>query len=201
MCSTSCSVSSCCTLVINLKGERNKIVASLFSISRVADLNNCSFSAASGFAEFCSIISASSPSVSIYPAYILHPSTGLLGWRLNPTRHECGSPPSPASAPGLQASVPVDVMPGHHDPTNYTLPQQPLHRCMFPLSSAYPTLQLTSNPYQADIDGVRRVPLVTPAPVYILQSENQSSPEPRWIVNSESPGIFNEMIWFGSTHA
>ncbi|XP_036383639.1 DNA polymerase delta subunit 2 [Megalops cyprinoides] len=55
----------------------------------------------------------------------------------------------------LVASVPVDVMPGQYDPTNYTLPQQPLHRCMFPLSTTYPTLQLVSNPYQADIDGVR----------------------------------------------
>ncbi|KAM9811166.1 DNA polymerase delta subunit 2 [Neosynchiropus ocellatus] len=55
----------------------------------------------------------------------------------------------------LVASVPVDVMPGQHDPTNYTLPQQPLHRCMFPLSSVYPTLTLASNPYQAEVDGVR----------------------------------------------
>uniref|UniRef100_A0A669DFX7 DNA polymerase delta subunit 2 n=1 Tax=Oreochromis niloticus TaxID=8128 RepID=A0A669DFX7_ORENI len=55
----------------------------------------------------------------------------------------------------LVASVPVDVMPGQYDPTNYTLPQQPLHRCMFPLSSVYPTLQLASNPYHASIDGVR----------------------------------------------
>ncbi|KAM4745308.1 DNA polymerase delta subunit 2 [Anableps anableps] len=55
----------------------------------------------------------------------------------------------------LVASVPVDVMPGQYDPTNYTLPQQPLHRCMFPLSSVYPTLQLVSNPYGANIDGVR----------------------------------------------
>ncbi|XP_068460765.1 DNA polymerase delta subunit 2 [Clinocottus analis] len=55
----------------------------------------------------------------------------------------------------LVASVPVDVMPGHHDPTNYTLPQQPLHRCMFPLSSVYPTLHLASNPHQSSIDGVR----------------------------------------------
>ncbi|KAK7933868.1 hypothetical protein WMY93_004764 [Mugilogobius chulae] len=55
----------------------------------------------------------------------------------------------------LVSSVPVDVMPGQHDPTNYTLPQQPLHRCMLPLSSVYPTLQLAPNPYQADIDGVR----------------------------------------------
>lgn len=55
----------------------------------------------------------------------------------------------------LVTSLPVDVMPGQYDPTNYTLPQQPLHRCMFPLSSVYPTLQLSSNPYQANIDGVR----------------------------------------------
>ncbi|XP_067251327.1 DNA polymerase delta subunit 2 [Chanodichthys erythropterus] len=55
----------------------------------------------------------------------------------------------------LVASVPVDVMPGQYDPTNYTLPQQPLHRCMFPLSVPFPTLQLVSNPYQAVVDGVR----------------------------------------------
>ncbi|VTJ73650.1 Hypothetical predicted protein [Marmota monax] len=55
----------------------------------------------------------------------------------------------------LSASVPVDVMPGEFDPTNYTLPQQPLHHCMFPLATAYSTLQLVTNPYQATIDGVR----------------------------------------------
>ncbi|NXK00870.1 DPOD2 polymerase, partial [Corythaixoides concolor] len=55
----------------------------------------------------------------------------------------------------LCTSVPVDVMPGEFDPTNYTLPQQPLHRCMLPLASAYATLQLVTNPYQADLDGVR----------------------------------------------
>ncbi|KAL0186614.1 hypothetical protein M9458_018284, partial [Cirrhinus mrigala] len=53
------------------------------------------------------------------------------------------------------ASVSVDVMPGQYDPTNYTLPQQPLHRCMFPLSVPFPTLQLVSNPYQAIVDGIR----------------------------------------------
>ncbi|XP_016105034.1 DNA polymerase delta subunit 2-like [Sinocyclocheilus grahami] len=55
----------------------------------------------------------------------------------------------------IRASVPVDVMPGQYDPTNYTLPQQPLHRCMFPLSVPFPTLQLVNNPYQAIVDGVR----------------------------------------------
>ncbi|KAM6234939.1 DNA polymerase delta subunit 2 [Porphyrio hochstetteri] len=55
----------------------------------------------------------------------------------------------------LCTSVPVDVMPGEFDPTNYTLPQQPLHHCMLPLARAYPTLRLVTNPYQADLDGVR----------------------------------------------
>ncbi|TTQ23539.1 DNA polymerase delta subunit 2 [Bagarius yarrelli] len=55
----------------------------------------------------------------------------------------------------LVASVAVDVMPGEFDPTNYTLPQQPLHSCMFPLCSSYRSLQLVTNPYQAAVDGVR----------------------------------------------
>ncbi|NXR09899.1 DPOD2 polymerase, partial [Semnornis frantzii] len=55
----------------------------------------------------------------------------------------------------LCSSVPVDVMPGEFDPTNYTMPQQPLHHCMLPLSRAYSTLQLVTNPYQATLDGVR----------------------------------------------
>ncbi|XP_069475054.1 DNA polymerase delta subunit 2 [Ambystoma mexicanum] len=55
----------------------------------------------------------------------------------------------------LSASVPVDVMPGQYDPTNYTLPQQPLHHCMFPQAAVYSTLHLVTNPYQAVIDGVR----------------------------------------------
>uniref|UniRef100_A0A8C5W6S6 DNA polymerase delta subunit 2 n=1 Tax=Microcebus murinus TaxID=30608 RepID=A0A8C5W6S6_MICMU len=55
----------------------------------------------------------------------------------------------------LSASVLLDVMPGEFDPTNYTLLQQPLHPCTFPLATAYSTLQLVTNPYQATIDGVR----------------------------------------------
>uniref|UniRef100_H3B0K1 DNA polymerase delta subunit 2 n=1 Tax=Latimeria chalumnae TaxID=7897 RepID=H3B0K1_LATCH len=60
----------------------------------------------------------------------------------------------------LSASVPVDVLPGEFDPTNYTFPQQPLHHCMFPMAAVYPTMQLVTNPFQAEIDGVR----------YVLQS-------------------------------
>ncbi len=32
----------------------------------------------------------------------------------------------------LAESLPVDVMPGADDPANVSLPQQPLHKCLFP---------------------------------------------------------------------
>lgn len=52
------------------------------------------------------------------------------------------------------ASVcPVDVMPGEFDPTNHIMPQQPLHRCLFPKSSVYTTMQSVSNPYELEIGG------------------------------------------------
>ena len=41
----------------------------------------------------------------------------------------------------LAGSLPVDVMPGAGDPANYSLPQQPLHKCLFPGAAAFPTLQ------------------------------------------------------------
>ncbi|GAB1606272.1 DNA polymerase delta subunit 2-like [Argonauta hians] len=55
----------------------------------------------------------------------------------------------------LVTNVEVDLMPGEFDPANYSLPQQPLHRCMFPKSSRYNTLHLVTNPYDCIIDGVR----------------------------------------------
>jgi hypothetical protein len=32
----------------------------------------------------------------------------------------------------LSAALPVDIMPGPDDPANVSLPQQPLHQCLFP---------------------------------------------------------------------
>lgn len=55
------------------------------------------------------------------------------------------------SLSSAQSCVPVDLMAGSHDPTNHQLPQQPLHRCMFPQTSRYPTLRGVTNPYQATI--------------------------------------------------
>lgn len=37
----------------------------------------------------------------------------------------------------LAGAVPVEVMPGNNDPANHSLPQQPLHRCLFPLASSF----------------------------------------------------------------
>jgi DNA polymerase delta subunit 2 len=55
----------------------------------------------------------------------------------------------------LATSISVDIMPGAHDPANNQLPKQPLHHCMFPLSSSLPTLNNVTNPYQFTVNGVK----------------------------------------------
>lgn len=47
----------------------------------------------------------------------------------------------------LLGSIDVDIMPGEFDPTTHTLPQQPLHKCLFPQSAAFPTFHTVSNPH------------------------------------------------------
>ena len=54
----------------------------------------------------------------------------------------------------IQSSVPVDLMPGLHDPTNHQLPQQPLHRCMFPQAGQLQSLRGVTNPYAATVNGI-----------------------------------------------
>lgn len=49
----------------------------------------------------------------------------------------------------------VDVMPGENDPSNYILPQKPMHYCMFPRAGKQKTLNLVSNPYYCSLDGIR----------------------------------------------
>ena len=53
--------------------------------------------------------------------------------------------------------MPVDVMPGEYDPANHFMPQQPLHKCMFPKALSYPTVKSVSNPYEAVVGGMRYV--------------------------------------------
>lgn len=51
--------------------------------------------------------------------------------------------------------IDVDVMPGENDPTNHILPQQNLHRCMFPESRDYKSLNFVTNPYKFEIGGLK----------------------------------------------
>lgn len=53
----------------------------------------------------------------------------------------------------LADSVQVDLMPGANDPANQSLPQQPLHKCLFPKTAVYPTFQSVPNPYSCTVHG------------------------------------------------
>ncbi|XP_018009664.1 DNA polymerase delta subunit 2-like [Hyalella azteca] len=48
----------------------------------------------------------------------------------------------------IASCCPVDIMPGEYDPANHMLPQQPLHRCLFPKAGCQSCLQSVSNPYE-----------------------------------------------------
>jgi len=47
----------------------------------------------------------------------------------------------------------VDLMPGEYDPANQIMPQQPLHRCLFPKASIYSSLHNVPNPYECEVGG------------------------------------------------
>jgi DNA polymerase delta subunit 2 len=53
----------------------------------------------------------------------------------------------------LSAAVPVDIMAGDTDPSQFMMPQQPLHRCLFPNSSRLKSLTAVTNPYEAVVEG------------------------------------------------
>ncbi|GMF29294.1 unnamed protein product [Phytophthora lilii] len=55
----------------------------------------------------------------------------------------------------LASAMCVDVMPGPTDPSNYTLPQQSFHPCLFPRSSHFKSFRCVTNPYEAQIGGVQ----------------------------------------------
>jgi len=54
----------------------------------------------------------------------------------------------------LSGSVAVDVMPGAADPSNFSLPQQPLHSCLFPGAAPVSTFTRCTNPHEFEVDGV-----------------------------------------------
>lgn len=54
----------------------------------------------------------------------------------------------------LASSLPVDVMPGEFDPANQIMPQQPLHKCLFPTATPFTTMQTVTNPYAFELLGL-----------------------------------------------
>jgi DNA polymerase delta subunit 2 len=54
----------------------------------------------------------------------------------------------------IATALPVDMMPGPSDLASHALPQQPLHRCLFPLASQFETFHRVTNPYHFSADGV-----------------------------------------------
>ena len=56
----------------------------------------------------------------------------------------------------LSSGIPVDYIPGFHDPTNANWPQRPIHSCLLPNSCAFVDLfQRSTNPYENAVGGER----------------------------------------------
>ncbi|KAJ3068252.1 DNA polymerase delta subunit 2 [Podochytrium sp. JEL0797] len=55
----------------------------------------------------------------------------------------------------LCTSLPVDLMPGPQDPTNYALPQAPLLSGLLPHTRGYSSFQAVTNPYACAVEGCR----------------------------------------------
>jgi DNA polymerase delta subunit 2 len=56
----------------------------------------------------------------------------------------------------LSAGIPVDYIPGWHDPTNANWPQRPIHSCLLPNSCSFVDLfQRSTNPYESVVGGER----------------------------------------------
>lgn len=55
----------------------------------------------------------------------------------------------------LAAALPVDALPGADDPANVSLPQQPLHACLFPGAAPYSSFTRATNPHDCAVGGLR----------------------------------------------
>jgi len=53
----------------------------------------------------------------------------------------------------LAASVQVDLLPGASDPANFSIPQQRMHKCLFPSSNTFSTFTTHTNPSFIDANG------------------------------------------------
>lgn len=70
-------------------------------------------------------------------------------------QHDLGAPTTQLDLLLVQllGNCAVDIMPGKLDPTNVSLPQQPLHPCLFKHSSRFDSLNLVPSPYEFSIEG------------------------------------------------
>eukprot|EP00210_Caulerpa_lentillifera_P007140 g6830.t1 len=55
----------------------------------------------------------------------------------------------------LARGIPVDIMPGQYDPATFFMPQQCLHKCLFPKAGGHQNLNRVTNPYDFGIGKVR----------------------------------------------
>ena len=55
----------------------------------------------------------------------------------------------------IACKLEVDIMPGEFDPSNYMMPQQPLHPAMFPKTKGFNTFHTATNPYEFEINNVQ----------------------------------------------
>jgi DNA polymerase delta subunit 2 len=76
----------------------------------------------------------------------------------------------------LASSLPTDLMPGPSDPATCVLPQQPLHRLMFPQAGRLPTLQSVTNPYSLTTCGRRVIVTSGQAVADILRNSELAGP-------------------------
>jgi len=70
----------------------------------------------------------------------------------------------------------VDLMPGPQDPATCVLPQQPLHRLMFPQTGRMPTFQSVTNPYAFAMAGRKVIVTSGQAVADILRNSELAGP-------------------------
>ncbi|KAL9644848.1 hypothetical protein ABK040_005329 [Willaertia magna] len=86
---------------------------------------------------------------------------------------------------GLASTIDVDILPGAHDPSNVTIPQQPIHPCMLPKSSNLSTCHLVTNPHIFKEDS---------ADVYVSSGQTIEGIE-RYVTSSRLEVMENTLKW------
>lgn len=74
----------------------------------------------------------------------------------------------------LAPSISIDMMSGEKDPTEPTLPQQPLHPALLPNAATYEGFTGRTNPFWCDVGGARCVSHVRPGTLDLLTTRSYS---------------------------